>query len=120
MGAAAGDPHGGARDGPAAAGTAGGSNRGAVVPPVYRFRGFHRHAFQGRKALVAVYDGPGGETLSVFQAPAMGMEGMKTGPQGKRKVRVLTARKGQADVAVVAPLPEDELRKVMDSIPATP
>ena len=68
--------------------------------------------------LVAVYERPGSqETLSVFQGPSMGMDRMSM--ERKPPVRVLAAKKanGMADVILVGSLSEDQLQRVMDSIP---
>lgn len=90
-----------------------------VVPPGFEFRGFYQHRFQGRPVLVAVYTREGDRlTLSMFQGPAAGMDGMVERRPGR--LRVLSERKGQADVTLVAPLPEAELQKVMDSIAPQP
>jgi outer membrane lipoprotein-sorting protein len=83
------------------------------LPAGFRLRGFYRHQFKGRPALVALYDGPGNKTLSLFQGPAMGMSGMA---EDKQKFRFVTARKGNADVMVMGPLTQEELQRVMDSV----
>jgi len=83
------------------------------LPAGFRLRGFYRHQFQGRPALVALYDGPSSQTLSVFQGPAMGMSGMA---EDKRRLRFVSARKGNADVIVMGPLSQEELQKVLDSV----
>jgi hypothetical protein len=65
--------------------------------------------------LVAVYRGPQErQTLSVFQGPATGMGAMAKRQRGN--LRVVTARKGQAEVLLVAPLPEEELQRIMGSV----
>jgi outer membrane lipoprotein-sorting protein len=90
----------------------GGPLQPKFVPDGYTFRGFFRHDFNGREALVAVYGKPGAGTLSIFQGPLMGMSGMV---EKKKNLRVLSARKGQADVMVVGPSGE-QLEKVMGSL----
>ncbi len=86
------------------------------LPPGYRFRAFYPHAYGRQQGLVAVYDGPKpGESLSVFQGPVVGMEGMSV--RHGRKLRALGARRGAADVMVVGPLPQADLQRVMESIP---
>jgi outer membrane lipoprotein-sorting protein len=85
------------------------------VPPGYTFRGYYAHLFKDQPGIAVVYDASGPKrTLSVFQGPAMGMDSMSG--QKRDNVRVMTARKGSADVAVVGPLPQEELQKVMDSV----
>lgn len=84
------------------------------LPANFRFRAFYRHQFNGRTVLVSVYDRKGRESISVFQAPTMGMSGMRE-KNGKR-LQVLSSTKGRADVMMVGPLPEEELQKVMDSV----
>jgi len=85
-----------------------------LVPTGYVLRGFYRHQFKGQPVLVAVYGREGEKNvLSVFQGPAMGMGGMVDRRRGK--LQVVSAQKGKADVMLVAPLPEEDLQKVMDS-----
>ncbi len=95
----------------------GGPLRPAYIPSGFQPSGFFLHRFKGQEVLVAVYRNPGtDQNLSVFQGPLMGIgefERMANRP----RVRVLTGRRGRADVAVVAPLTEAELKRVMDSIP---
>jgi negative regulator of sigma E activity len=83
------------------------------VPPGYQLRGYYRHTFNRRPALVAVYGAPGGGTLSIFQGPAIGMSGVA---QRRKNLQVLSGRKGGADVTIVAPLPQNQLQRVMDSM----
>lgn len=86
-----------------------------TLPAGYTFQGYYQHRFRGRPLLVAVYAGPGGrQTLSVFQGPASGMGSMTEKARGN--LRVVAARKGQAEVLLVAPLPEEELQKIMGSV----
>jgi len=86
-----------------------------MVPPGYVFRGYYHHRFQDRPLLVAVYRGRGErQTLSMFQGPATGMGAMAQKQRGN--LRVIGARKGQAEVLLVAPLPEDELQRIMGSV----
>jgi outer membrane lipoprotein-sorting protein len=85
-----------------------------TAPKGYAFRGYYHHRFRGQPLLVAVYGGPRGQTLSVFQGPTIGMGSMPDRQKGN--LRVMGARKGQAEVLLVAPLPEDELQKIMDSV----
>lgn len=86
------------------------------LPDGYAFKGYFLSRYMGRDVLVALYQGTGsGSTLSVFQGPVMGMSGAERLPNNK--LRVLSARKGNADVTVVAPLSDDEMKRVMDSIP---
>ncbi len=81
----------------------------------YKLRGFYRHAFKGQPMLVAVYESPDGKsTLSLFQSASMGMEQMPV--KRKPPVRVLAAKKGQADLILVGSLPEEQLQRVMDSV----
>lgn len=81
----------------------------------YRLRGFYRHAFKGQPMLVAVYESPDGKsTLSLFQGASMGMEQMPV--KRKPPVRVLAAKKGQADLILVGSLSEDQMQRVMDSV----
>lgn len=88
------------------------------VPEGYNFRGYYQHVYRGRPVLVSVYDGPGPAgartSLSMFQGPVVGMGSMMQRKPGK--LRVLAGRKGNADVMLVAPLPEEELQKVMESV----
>jgi len=102
----------------AAAGKWGGLLKPGYVPAGYRFRNHFFHEFRGQQVLVSVYAKPGSGTLSMFQGPVMGMAGMAG--QERRKLRVLTGKKGTADITLLAPLPEDELQKVMDSVTAAP
>ena len=86
------------------------------TPNGYKLRGFYPHNFGKERGMVAVYDGPGrGETLSVFQTAPLGMSGMSD--QRGRKLRVLSARRGTAEIMLVGPLLESDLQRVMDSIP---
>lgn len=86
------------------------------MPPGYVFRGYYRHKFNGQPLLVALYAAKRGDkVLSMFQGPTTGMGSMTEKPKGAN-VRVLAARKGQADVLLVAPLGEDELQKIMGSV----
>lgn len=89
----------------------------ATVPNGYRFRAFYSRPVRGRQGLVAVYDGPSRQTISVFQRPSLGSMGMVDGK--KERFRVLSAKKGAVDVTVVGPeaMPESDLLKVMGSIP---
>jgi hypothetical protein len=87
------------------------------IPSGYRFRGYYRHAFNSRPALVTVYASQDGRrNLSMFQGPSLGMGGMTDRKPGN--LRVLSARKGNADVTLVGPLSPDEMQKVMDSVAA--
>jgi len=87
------------------------------APPGFKLRGYFRRQFDRRPGLVAVYDGPGNQTLSIFQGPALGMPGMSdTMARKGARLRVLHARKGPADVTVVGPLAEGEIQRVMDSM----
>lgn len=83
------------------------------LPAGYRFRGFFRHNFKGRPFVVSLYEGPGGNSVSLFQGPALGMGTMT---QRKNDLRVVTGRKGSAELMVVGPLPQDELQRMMDSV----
>lgn len=83
------------------------------LPPGYRFRGFFRHNFKGRPFVVSLYEGPSGNTVSLFQGPALGMGSMT---QRKNDLQVVTGRKGSAELVVVGPLPEDDLQRMMDSV----
>ncbi len=95
----------------------GGPLRPRFVPPGYEWSGFFLHNFRGREVLVAVYRNPQEQsTLSVFQGPAMGLEGVGQMDSATR-LRVLTGKRGQANVAVVGPLPDGVLRRVLESIP---
>jgi len=86
------------------------------MPPGFVFRGYYRHRFNGQPLLVGLYTAArGGRTLSMFQGPTLGMGSMTERPRGAN-LRVLAARKGQADVLLVAPLPEDELQRIMGSV----
>lgn len=89
------------------------------LPGNYTFKGYFLSRFKGQDVLVAVYQEKGADnTLSVFQGPVMGMSGPGTMPADKpAKLHVLSAKKGSADVTVVAPLSDDEMKRVMDSIP---
>jgi hypothetical protein len=89
----------------------------ANMPNGYRFRAFYARPVRGQQGLVAVYDGPSGQTISVFQRPSLGSMGMVDGK--KERFRVLSAKKGAVDVTVVGPdaMPEADLQKVMGSIP---
>ncbi|MGV3719776.1 MAG: LolA family protein [Actinomycetota bacterium] len=85
------------------------------VPPGYVFRGYYHHRFREHPLLVAVYRGPRErQTLSMFQGPATGMGSMAKRQRGN--LRVVAGRKGQADVLLVAPLPEEELQRIMGSV----
>jgi len=94
----------------------GGLKEPQFLPAGFLLRGFYRHRFGDHVGLVAVYGRPGEkETLSVFQVPRLGM-----GPMSQRhgpSLRVVSGQRGEADVTVVGSLPEEELRRVMDSIP---
>lgn len=83
------------------------------IPAGYRFRAFYRHNFRGQPFVVSVYEGPGGSTVSFFQGPVMGMGGMN---RSQKNLRVVTGRKGNAEVMVVGPLPQDDLQRMMDSV----
>jgi hypothetical protein len=86
------------------------------MAPGFVFRGYYRHRFNGQPLLVGLYTAArGGRTLSMFQGPTLGMGSMTERPRGAN-LRVLAARKGQADVLLVAPLPEDELQRIMGSV----
>lgn len=86
------------------------------MPPGFVFRGYYRHRFNGQPLLVGLYTATrGGKTLSMFQGPTLGMGSMTEKPKGAN-LRVLAARKGQADVLLVAPLPEEELQRIMGSV----
>jgi hypothetical protein len=89
------------------------------VPAGYRLRGFYRHQVGPREWLVAAYQGPPGAgprpLLSLFQGPAEGMGAAELKKQG---LLVLAGTRGRADVLLVAPLPQAELQKVMDSVTA--
>ncbi len=89
----------------------------ASIPAGYRLRAFYARPLRGQQGLVAVYDGPSGQTISVFQRPSLGSMGMVDGK--KERFRVLSAKKGAVDVTVVGPeaMPEADLQKVMGSIP---
>lgn len=87
-----------------------------TMPPGYVFRGYFRHRFNGQPLLVALYAAArGGKTLSMFQGPTTGMGSMTERPRGAN-LRVIAARKGQADVLLVGPLAEDELQRIMGSV----
>jgi outer membrane lipoprotein-sorting protein len=93
----------------------GGLLKPRFMAPGYRLRGYFRHQYGGQPALVAVYAPLGrGPTLSMFQRPAMGMAGAAM-PKAAN-LQVVTARKGEANVTVVGPLPEEELKRIMDSV----
>lgn len=83
------------------------------IPAGYRFRAFYRHNFRGQPFIVSVYEGPDGNTVSLFQGPVMGMSGMK---RRQKNLRVVTGRKGNAELMVVGPLPQDDLQRMMDSV----
>ena len=86
-----------------------------AMPPGYVLRGYFRHRLNGQPVLVALYATQrDGKTLSMFQGPAQGMGSMAERPRSN--LRVLGARKGQADVLLVAPLAEDELQRIMNSV----
>jgi len=86
------------------------------MPPGFVFRGYFRHRFNGQPLLVGLYTAArGGKTLSMFQGPTLGMGSMTERPKGAN-LCVLAARKGQADVLLVAPMAEDELQRIMGSI----
>ena len=86
------------------------------VPAGYRFQGYYHHVYNGQPLLVAVYASPKHkQTFSFFQGPSLGMSQLHEHKPGN--LRVLGQRKGAADVIVVGPLPEDDLRRVMDSVP---
>jgi outer membrane lipoprotein-sorting protein len=84
-----------------------------TLPAGYRFRNFYRQRLKGREVLVAVYQGPGSQTLSFFQGPAIGMAPMTA---QRKNVRVLAGRKGSADVMILGSLPEEDLQRMMDSV----
>lgn len=83
-----------------------------TIPAGYRFRAFYRHNFRGQPFIVSVYEGPNNNTVSFFQGPALGMGQMN---QKEKGVRVVTGRKGNAEVMVVGPLPQEDLQRMMDS-----
>lgn len=87
-----------------------------IMPPGFTFQGYFRHRFNGQPLLVGLYTAARGRrSLSMFQGPTSGMGSMTERPKGAN-LRVLAARKGQADVLLVAPLPEDELQRIMGSV----
>lgn len=87
-----------------------------MMPAGYVFSGYFRHRFNGQPLLVGLYTAPRGKrSLSMFQGPTSGMGSMTERPKGAN-LRVLAARKGQADVLLVAPLPEEELQRIMGSV----
>jgi hypothetical protein len=86
-----------------------------AMPPGFALRGYFRHRLNGQPVLVALYAGlRGGKTLSMFQGPTQGTGSMAERQRGN--LRVLGARKGQADVILVAPLAEEELQRIMNSV----
>jgi hypothetical protein len=97
----------------------GGLLKPAWIPQGYQFRGYFRHQFRGRPMLALVYGPPGrSRALTVFQGVAG--EGGGTMMARKTPPRALAVTRGRADVVVVGDLPEEDLRKVMDSVQPEP
>lgn len=85
------------------------------LPAGYRLKRFYRHNLRSQGGVVAVYEAPGGKVISLFQGPASAAP-LKLSSE-MRQLRVVSARKGDAEMTLVGPLPEAEMQRMLNSIP---
>lgn len=93
----------------------GGLRLPSAPPAGFRLRRFYRHTYRGRPAVVAVYEHEGGRSVSLFQGP--GFSSPQPVSSARENLRVLSARRGEAELTLVGALPEDQMRRMLDSVP---